>query len=48
MKSRVVKQLSFRDYLQIYGHLTALFFEKSFKNAKEISLAMKSRGFFND
>jgi cobalt/nickel transport system permease protein len=48
MRSRVVKKISFKDYLIIYGYLTSLLAEKSFKNAKEVSSAMKSRGFFND
>lgn len=48
MKSRVVKKLSFNDYLKFYGYLTMFFFDKSLKNSREVSQAMKSRGFFND
>ena len=48
IKSRTVKNLSFDNYLKLYGYLTLFFFDKSLKSSKEISQAMKSRGFFND
>lgn len=45
---RVVKRGTLKDYLSFYGRLFELLFDKSVKNGREISQAMKSRGFFID